>query len=88
MGGLNMKRMTCSQLGGACELEFLASSFEQIAEQSKKHGMEMFRVKDAAHITAMEKMSTLMADTAAMQDWMQSKREEFESLPSDPRRHP
>lgn len=35
-----MKTMTCNQLGGACDLEFHAITFEKIAEQSKKHGME------------------------------------------------
>ena len=27
-----MKKMTCNQLGGACEEEFKANSFEEIAE--------------------------------------------------------
>ena len=30
-----MKTMTCKQLGGACDLEFHADSFEEIAEMSK-----------------------------------------------------
>ena len=38
-----MKSMTCNQLGGACDQAFHASSFEEIAEQSKKHGIEMFQ---------------------------------------------
>ena len=59
-----MKKMTCSQLGGACELEFFANSFDEIAEKSKQHGMEMFELKEAGHMTAMEKMSKLMADAS------------------------
>ena len=31
-----MKTMTCRQLGGACDKEFRANTFEEIAEQSKK----------------------------------------------------
>jgi len=34
--------MTCKQLGGACDVEFKADIFDEIAELSKKHGMEMF----------------------------------------------
>lgn len=34
--------MTCKQLGGACDIDFWSESFEEIAKQSKKHGMEMF----------------------------------------------
>ena len=41
-----MKTMTCNQLGGACEEQFHANSFEEIAEMSKKHGMEMFQKGD------------------------------------------
>ncbi len=78
-----MKTMTCRQLGGACDKEFHADTFEEISEQSKQHGMEMFRKKDAAHLEAMNKMRALMesADSKAMQHWMQTKREEFNALP-------
>jgi predicted small metal-binding protein len=31
-----MKKMTCNQLGGACDFEFLGETFEEIASQSKK----------------------------------------------------
>lgn len=34
--------MICNQLDGACDKEFHANSFEEIAEMSKKHGTEMF----------------------------------------------
>ena len=40
-----MKKMTCKQLGGACDLEFQANTFDEIAELSKKHGKEMFEKK-------------------------------------------
>lgn len=37
-----MKTMKCNQLGGACDFEFKADTFEEMAEQSKQHGTEMF----------------------------------------------
>ena len=55
-----MKTMTCKQLGGACNLEFQADTFEEMAEMSKKHGMEMFQKKDAAHLQAMGAMQEMM----------------------------
>lgn len=73
--------MTCKQLGGACDLEFHAETFEDIAEQSKKHGMEMFQRKDEAHMIAMEKIQELMQSPEKMQKWFESKRKEFEALP-------
>lgn len=50
-----MKTMTCKQLGGARELEFHAETFEEIAELSKQHGMEMYQKQDPGHLAAMQK---------------------------------
>ncbi|MBE62082.1 MAG: DUF1059 domain-containing protein, partial [Flammeovirgaceae bacterium] len=54
-----MKTMTCKQLGGACDQEFHANSFDEIAEQSKAHGMKMFQAGDEAHLKAMKEMQDL-----------------------------
>ncbi|GAV21280.1 hypothetical protein MMIC_P2262 [Mariprofundus micogutta] len=75
-----MKMMTCRQLGGACDQEFHADSFEEIAEMSKNHGMEMFQQGDAAHLKAMDEMKALMAKPDAMKEWFESKRKEFDAL--------
>ena len=76
-----MKTMTCNQLGGACECEFSAASFEEIAELSKQHGMEMFFKNDPAHLEAISNMQALMQTPGAMQEWFEEKRKEFEALP-------
>lgn len=78
-----MKTMTCKQLGGACDMEFKAETFEEIAEQSKQHGSEMFKQNDEAHFKAMQEMSEMMNDPEAMNQWMERKRKEFEQLPED-----
>ncbi len=78
-----MKSMICKQLGGACDKEFSANSFEEIAEMSKQHGMEMFQKGDEAHLKAMNKMKNLMQNPEAMKEWFENKRKEFESLPED-----
>jgi len=78
-----MKTMTCRQLGGACDKGFSASSFAEIAEMSKQHGMEMFQARDEAHIEAMSAMKQLMQKPNAMADWFESKRQEFEAAPED-----
>ncbi|GLR18088.1 hypothetical protein [Portibacter lacus] len=74
------KTMTCNQLGGACDLEFQAETFEEIAEMSKQHGMEMFQKKDEAHLKAMDEMQKLMQTPDKMQQWFMDKRQEFEAL--------
>ena len=78
-----MKTMTCKQLGGACDMKFQASTFEEMAELSKKHGMEMFKTGDEAHLKAMKEMQGLMKTPEAMQEWFEGKRRDFEALPED-----
>lgn len=73
--------MTCKQLGGACDMEFKAATFEEIAQLSKEHGMEMFRQQDPAHLAAMKAMQALMQNPEAMTQWFEEKRKEFEALP-------
>ncbi len=76
-----MKSMSCNQLGGACDKEFHAETFEEMAEMSKQHGMEMFQKEDSAHLEAMNKMQELMKSPGEMEKWFESKRKEFEALP-------
>ena len=78
-----MKKMTCKQLGGACDKEFRASSFDEIAAMSKQHGMEMFQKKDAAHLKAMNEMRELMKEPEAIKEWFENKEKEFEALPDE-----
>jgi hypothetical protein len=78
-----MKTMNCRQLGGACDKEFHAETFEKMTELSKNHGTEMYQKNDKAHFKAMKEMSGLMKDPEAMQDWIENKRKEFDALPED-----
>lgn len=81
--GYSMKTMTCKQLGGACEKQFRAETFDEIAEMSKQHGMEMFQKGDPAHLEAISTMMKLMQDPAAMKEWFDGKKKEFEALSED-----
>jgi len=78
-----MKTMTCKQLGGACDDEFHAETFDEIAEISKQHGMEMFQQKDEAHLKAMSKMQELIQKPEEMKKWFETKKKEFAALPED-----
>ena len=75
--------MTCKQLGGACDKEFHAGTFEEMAEISKRHGTEMYQKGDEEHLKAMEEMKKLMNDSKAFKKWFESKRKEFDVLPED-----
>ena len=78
-----MKTMTCKQLGGPCDHEFQAETFEEMEELSKKHGMEMFQKGDADHLAAMNKMRTLMTAPDSMKEWFVARRMEFDALPEN-----
>ena len=78
-----MKTMTCKQLGGACDTAFHANSFEEMAELSKKHGMEMFQKRDKDHLEAMNEMKKLMSTPDAMAGQFENKRKEFDALPEN-----
>ena len=76
-----MKTMTCRQLGGACDIEFRAETFEEMAQLSQQHGMEMHKANDSEHLEAMKTMQSLMANKEDMDKWYEGRRQEFESLP-------
>ena len=67
-----MKTMTCKQLGGACDTEFTANTFEEMAELSKQHSMEMFQKDDEDHLKAKDEMMQLMKSPDAMQHWLKT----------------
>ena len=80
-----MKTMNCRQLGGACDIEFHAHTFEEIAEMSKQHGMEMFQKGDSEHMRVMsdmkEKMKTQTPED--MKVWFDTIRKTFDELPEN-----
>lgn len=78
-----MKTMTCRELGGACNETFSANTFEEMAQLSQQHGMEMYEQQDEPHLVAMAAMQELMADTEAMKQWFEEKRQAFEALADD-----
>jgi len=78
-----MKTMTCKQLGGACDKIFSANTFDEMVEQSKEHGMEMFAEQNAEHMQAMMKIQALMQDPEAMKAFFDGKKQEFEALAED-----
>lgn len=75
-----MKTMTCKQLGGACNKKFQANTFEEMAEMSKKHGVEMFQKGDKPHLAAMNEMQKMMKSPNAMKAWYDGKRREFDAM--------
>jgi hypothetical protein len=81
-----MKTMTCNQLGGpnTCSEEFHAETFEEMKEQSMKHGHEMFQKGDEAHMKVMGEMKEKMeSNPESVKEWMDNKLKEFDELQED-----
>jgi len=78
-----MKTMTCKQLGGACNKKFIADSFDEMAEMSKNHGMDMFQKGDEEHLKAMKQMQKLMQSPEKMNEWFENRKDEFNRLPEN-----
>ena len=78
-----MKTMTCKHLGGACDIAFQANTFEEMAELSKNHAMEMIKKGDEQHSKALREMQELMHFPEGMNAWFENKRKTFDSLPSN-----
>ena len=78
-----MKTMTCKQMGGACDESFSAETFEEMAELSKAHGMEMFQKQDSAHLAIMNEMKAIMEKPGAMEEYIAEKRRAFDAAPDD-----
>ena len=74
-----MKIMTCKQLSGACDKEFHAKTFEEMAKLSKQHDMEMYQKGDKKHIKKMNEMMELMKDSKKMKKCMDNMRKDFDA---------
>jgi len=75
-----MKTMTCKQLGGACDKQFSAETFDELVEMSKAHGMEMFMQQDPDHMAVIMHVQSIMMDPEKLAAWMDEKKALFESL--------
>ena len=51
-----MKKMTCKDLGGACDTVITGNTPGEIGENCKKHVMELKSRGDTSHDAAMQKM--------------------------------
>ena len=59
----------------------MGSTFEEIAAQSRQHGIDMAQRNDPDHLEAMNAMRSLMQQPGAMESWMEEKRQAFDALP-------
>lgn len=78
-----MKTMTCKQLGGPCEQEFHAETFDEMVKKSQQHGIEMAEKGALEYIKVMEIMREGMNNPEVMKAWVEKIQKEFDILPED-----
>jgi predicted small metal-binding protein len=57
-----MKKLNCQDLGGPCDAEFVADSFEEIGNKSRQHVVQQIQAGDESHKLAADKMTKASID--------------------------
>ena len=73
--------MTCKQLGGSCDLEFSANTFQEILDMSQDHGQKMLKKRDMSHFEAMSMLQQTLTTKESIIKWARDKKDEFDRLP-------
>ncbi len=74
-----MKKSTCAELRGACDVEITGVTPEEMGQNCRAHVMKMVEQKDAAHLEAIAAMKQLSQEE--QQAWSQEFAAGFDSLP-------
>lgn len=51
-----MKKLTCKDVGGPCDMEIMCNSFEELGKNCHNHVMEKINEGDELHKTAADRM--------------------------------
>jgi gluconate kinase len=74
-----MKKMTCRDLRGSCDVEITGETPEEMGENCKKHVMGLMANGDHSHDEAMEKMTNLSDEER--KQWMVDFEKKFQEAP-------
>ena len=76
-----MKSMTCSQLGGPCELELRGETADEVIQAQDKHLKEAVQGGDASHEQALDDMKSRWKRPAKSLGWYRATKTAFARLP-------
>ena len=74
-----MKRVTCRDLGGPCDAELVANSFEEMGNKSRQHVVEQIQAGDEIHKLAADVMTKASPDQ--QQQILDEFRSKFDAAP-------
>jgi hypothetical protein len=78
-----MKTMTCSQLGGACDLALHGNTADEVIKLQDKHLKDIVATGDEAHASALKEMKGRWKHPISGMGWYRNTKREFASLPED-----
>jgi predicted small metal-binding protein len=76
-----MKKMTCRQLGGPCDLAHHGENANEVIKAQDRHLKEAVAEGDAAHEPALEEMKRRWRHPVAAMGWYRKAKRDFASLP-------
>jgi predicted small metal-binding protein len=78
-----MKTMTCTQLGGACDLELRGETADEVIKAQDRHLREAVRAGDTAHEPALNDMKGRWRHPIKGMGWYKDTKATFAALPAD-----
>ena len=78
-----MKTMTCSQLGGACDLPLRGETADEVIKAQDGHLKEMVAGGDDAHAPALKEMKGRWKRPISGMGWYRTTKRDFAALPED-----
>ncbi|HEY7627391.1 MAG TPA: hypothetical protein VH761_10000 [Ilumatobacteraceae bacterium] len=78
-----MKTMTCSQLGGACELRLVGEDANEIIKAQDRHLREAVAAGSSDHEPALREMKARWRRPVSGMKWYRKVQSDFAALPSD-----
>jgi predicted small metal-binding protein len=78
-----MKTMSCSQLGGPCDLPLRGNTADEVIKLQDKHLNEIVAGGDEAHNDALKEMKGRWKHPISGMGWYRNTKREFAALPED-----
>ena len=76
-----MKTMTCTQLGGACDLELTGSTADEVIKAQDRHLKDVVAAGDTAHEEALTAMKGRWKNPVKGMGWYRQVKRDFAALP-------
>lgn len=78
-----MKTMTCSQLGGPCDLPHHGNTANEVIKAQDNHLKEMVASGDETHTSASREMQGRWKKPISGMGWYRKAKRDFAALPED-----